>query len=287
MHTTAKRIVAACGMAVMLVLVASITAMPAFAASNGIYIASAHPHYRNPQTGIIEDSGGDNSEVLGQSMTESVTYRRALVEVDQNGNTYATIRLQMMDNITNAQFQVDGSPVSATCMQENYGANTADYRIPVNSESSLIRCNISVSAMGRDVVFFVTLSNLEPGSEDFITSVTVTEPEPEAPTQPEPTPETPAPPAPSEPTAPTDTPAKEETPAQNKTPEESKKPAKPDEKKPGIQEFDAKGNAVDKADKPASQGHSMRTFAIVAGVVVAVAAVGGCIWYFGFFKKKK
>lgn len=67
--------------------------------SNGIYTATATPHYRNPLTGKIEDSGGEDSEVLGQSMTESTTDTKALVEVDSNGNTYITVRLKLMDNI--------------------------------------------------------------------------------------------------------------------------------------------------------------------------------------------
>lgn len=50
-----------CSMVVMLALVAGITAIPAYAASHGIYTATATPHYRNPLTGKIEDSGGEDS----------------------------------------------------------------------------------------------------------------------------------------------------------------------------------------------------------------------------------
>lgn len=165
---------ALCGVVVVLALsMAGITAMSAYAADNGIYIATATPHYRNPQTGVIEDSGGDGSAVLGQSMTESATYRQALVEVDSSGNTFVTIRLQLMDNIRNPQFQVDGTPVSATLMQEDYTNNTADYRMKVDSENSVIRCNMNVIAMGRDVIFYITVSNLQEGSGDFITSIMV------------------------------------------------------------------------------------------------------------------
>lgn len=298
MHTTAKRFLAMCGMVVMLVLVASITAVPAFAASNGIYTAAAHPQYRNPQTGVIEDSGGDSSEVLGQSMTESVTYQRALVEVDENGQTYVTLRLQLMDNITSAQFQVDGSPVSATCMQENYGTNSADYRIPVNSEYSLIRCNLHITAMGRDVIFFVTLSDLTSGSEDFITSITVKDPEPAPQPEPQPQPTTPSekPDAPASETTTNGDAAKPsdaeksgntEKPNSSQKPSDTKKPAKDDTKKPGLQEFDEKGNAVDKAEKGHRTNGGMHTFMIVAIVVVVMAAAGFGVWYFGFFKKKK
>lgn len=162
-----------CSMVVMLALVAGITAIPAYAASNGIYTATATPHYRNPLTGKIEDSGGEDSEVLGQSMTESATYTKALVEVDSNGNTYITVRLKLMDNIQNPTFKVDGSSVSASLMQEDYSANTADYRMKVASENSVIRCSMYVVPMGRDVIFFITVSNLKSGSGDFVTSITV------------------------------------------------------------------------------------------------------------------
>lgn len=162
-----------CSMVVMLALVAGITAIPAYAASNGIYTATVTPHYRNPLTGKIEDSGGEDSEVLGQSMTESATYTKALVEVDSNGNTYITVRLKLMDNIQNPTFKVDGSSVSASLMQEDYSANTADYRMKVASENSVIRCSMYVVPMGRDVIFFITVSNLNSGSGDFVTSIAV------------------------------------------------------------------------------------------------------------------
>ena len=162
-----------CSMVVMLALVAGITAIPAYAASHGIYTATATPHYRNPLTGKIEDSGGEDSDVLGQSMTESATYTKALVEVDSNGNTYITVRLKLMDNIQNPTFKVDGNSVSASLMQEDYTANTADYRMKVSSENSVIRCSMYVVPMGRDVIFFITVSNLNSGSGDFVTSISV------------------------------------------------------------------------------------------------------------------
>lgn len=178
MKHNAKRLsLALCGVVVMLAMnMAGITAIPVHAAGNGIYIATATPHYRHPQTGVIEDSGGDGSAVLGQSMTDSATYKQALVEVDSSGNIFVTVRLQLMDNIQNPTFQVDGSPVTAEVMQEDYSNNTADYRMKVNSENSVIRCNMYVIAMGRSVIFYITVSDLQPGSGDFITSITVDTP---------------------------------------------------------------------------------------------------------------
>ena len=178
-NTASKLKRAICSMVVMLALVAGITSIPVLAASNGIYTATATSHYRHPTTGVIEDSGGEGSYVLGQSMTESALNKAALVEVDSSGATWVTIRLNLMDNIQSPQFQVDGSSVSATLMQEDYTNNTADYRMRVNSENSIIRCNMYVIPMGREVIFYITVGNLQSGSGDFVTSITVQEPEPE------------------------------------------------------------------------------------------------------------
>ena len=141
-NTASKLFKALCSMVVMLALVASITSIHVSAASHGIYTATAAPHYRHPNTGVIEDSGGEGSAVLGQSMTDSATDTHALVEVDANGNTYATIRLKLSQYTSNQQFYIDttgnGSytPVSATIMQEDYANDTTDYRIKVPSEST-------------------------------------------------------------------------------------------------------------------------------------------------------
>ena len=158
-NTASKLKRAICSMVVMLALVAGITSVPVLAASPGIYTATFH--YRHPTTGVIEDSGGESSYVLGQSMTDSALNKAALVEVDSSGATWVTIRLNLMDNIQSPQFQVDGSSVSATLMQEDYSNNTADYRMRVNSENSIIRCNMYVIPMGREVIFYIGIKTQE------------------------------------------------------------------------------------------------------------------------------
>ena len=142
MQTAAKRFLAVCGMVVMLVLVASITAVPAHAAENGIYTATATGHYRHPTTGVIEDAGGEDSEVLGQSMVDSAVMPQALVEVDPHGNTYITVRLGLVGSTSNLKFQVDGSSVSAEVTQEDFGNDTADFRMSAGSEYSVIRVSM-------------------------------------------------------------------------------------------------------------------------------------------------
>lgn len=300
--TASKLFKALCSMVIMLALSAGIISVPVAAASNGIYTATATPSYRNPNTGGIEDSGGEGSYVLGQSMTESATYKQALVEVDAAGNTYVTVRLQLMDNIQNAQFQVDGASVSAALMQEDYGNNTADYRMRVNSENSVIRCSMYVTAMGRDVIFFITLSNLQPGSADFVTSVTVEQPAQETQNseaqngepqnQEVQNPETQAANASETASGPQNA---SETTASQAAEENSSSSAGASASTPssdlsaeGLAEFDASGNRVnhETAAKTAQKSESHVVYWIIAGVVIIAAAAGG-VWYFGFFRKKK
>ena len=309
-----------CSMVVMLALVAGITAIPAYAASNGIYTATATPHYRNPLTGKIEDSGGEDSEVLGQSMTESATDTKALVEVDSNGNTYITVRLKLMDNIQNPTFKVDGSSVSASLMQEDYSANTADYRMKVASENSVIRCSMYVVPMGRDVIFFITVSNLNSGSGDFVTSINVNNNKSNN----------------SSNNANSSNnsysnnnsgsnnnssyePAESSNNSSSSKSSDNKSNKKSDKKKSkettapttvkpstavpttavtepttdsaqevnGLQEFDEQGSEV---TAPATvdevQNGSYAVWYVIGGVAVVLVA-GFCVWYFGFFRKKK
>ena len=309
-----------CSMVVMLALVAGITAIPAYAASNGIYTATATPHYRNPLTGKIEDSGGEDSEVLGQSMTESATYTKALVEVDSNGNTYITVRLKLMDNIQNPTFKVDGNSVSASLMQENYSANTADYRMKVASENSVIRCSMYVVPMGRDVIFFITVSNLNSGSGDFVTSISVNnnksnnssnnanssnnsysnnnsgnnnnssyEPVESSNNS-------------------SSSKSSDKKNNKNSDKKKSKETTAPTTVKPstaaqttvatepttdsaqevnGLQEFDEQGSEVTApATVDEAQNGSYAVWYVLGGVAVVLVA-GFCVWYFGFFRKKK
>lgn len=177
-----------------LLMTSAIGSISAYALDNGIYLADATSYYAHPYTGVIEDSGGESSAVLGQSMTESALCPQALIEVDPDGNMYATIRLSLMDNIEEPQFMVQSDgysefyDVQADCMQENLDNNTSDFRFPIDSENSIVRSTFYVVPMGRDVIFYIGFSNLTEGSGDFVTSVEVlppTEEEPvtEAPTE--------------------------------------------------------------------------------------------------------
>ena len=311
-NTASKLKRALCSMVVMLALMAGITSVPVLAASPGIYTATATSHYRHPTTGVIEDSGGEGSYVLGQSMTDSALNKAALVEVDSSGATWITIRLNLMDNIQSPAFQVDGSSVSATLMQEDYTNNTADYRMRVNSENSIIRCNMYVIPMGREVIFYITVGGLSAGSGDFVTSITVEEPEPVVEPGPEPEqPETTTPQTPSSQTPSTQTPSAEEPSTQptEETPSGTEEPVteepvtedpdsetssdnEEDEESSealGLEEFDASGNKVSDTSTEAEQSSSTGNPIVwwIIGGIVVVALAGGCVWYFCFFRKGK
>lgn len=303
-------------MVVMLALVAGITAIPAHAASNGIYTATATPHYRNPLTGKIEDSGGEASEILGQSMTESATDTRALVEVDSNGNTYVTVRLKLMDNIQNPTFKVDESSVSASLMQEDYSANTADYRMKVASENSVIRCSMYVVPMGRDVIFFITVSNLNSGSGDFVTSITLNSNQNNNKSNNNSNNANSSDNSRSNNNSgsnnnSSDKPAEasdnssSSNDSDNKDSSETVAPTtvKPSTAVPttaatesvtdsakevnGLREFDEQGGEVtDSATADEADGNFYVVWYVLGGIAVVLIA-GFCVWYFGFFRKKK
>lgn len=300
-NTAAKLKRALCSMVVMLALMAGITSIPALAASNGIYTATATSHYKHPTTGVIEDSGGEGSYVLGQSMTESALNKAALVEVDPQGNTYVTVRLNLMDNIQNPQFQVDGSrngnfsAVSATVMQEDFTENTTDFRMQVPDENAIIRCNMYVIPMGRDVIFYITVGDLKSGSGDFIASVKVEqptqEPEPEQSDTSESAVQTPDSSTSDSQMSSSVPPASE---ASSSTPETSSGDtgsASSDEDEDavmGLEEFDASGNKVSDTSTEAEQDSSTGNpivWWVIGGIIVAAIA-GGCVWYFCFFRKK-
>lgn len=287
------------------IIVAGISAERTYAAENGIYTAAAYAHYRHPYTGVIEDSGGENSYELGQSMTESALYSGALVEVDPSGNTFVTVRMKLMDNINDVSFQADAAgngsfySVGAQVMQEDYGANTCDFRMQVPSEHAVIRCNMYVVPMGRSVIFYITLGGLSAGSGDFITSVAIEEPSAPVPE----TPQTGGDSGTGQTVKDSDSSARDgsgstqseaEKPnddssqtTADKTQQDEKKTkddVKSDKAETGIAEFDASGKRVDGKETEEKSG-SGKTVVIISAIGIAV--LGGGYAGFRFYSKRK
>lgn len=140
------------------------------------YIATTQAYYVHPVTGEVADSG--NNEAIGQPMTENITNSKALVEQTDSGSMYATLRLSMMDNISNVRFSTQEwggsgwSSVSNSIMQENVGGDyTSDFRFVIPNESVVIKVEFYVTPMGRDISYFVIFTDFEEGSSDFIVSI--------------------------------------------------------------------------------------------------------------------
>lgn len=140
------------------------------------YLVTTTASYGHPVTGEVEDSG--SNEALGQSMSESVLYQKALLEKMDSGRLYLTMRIFMMDNINNirvwTQKKSGGSwkKASVKLMQQNVGGDySADYRFEIAQTSIIVRLKLYVVPMGRDVTFYYTLSNAKKGTGDFVTSV--------------------------------------------------------------------------------------------------------------------
>ena len=138
----------------------------------GAYTVDVTTHYEHPETGVIEDSAGEDNKTLGQSMTEGAIYNKGLYEVTADHN-YATIRIVLMDAVTEVNYYVADNPVAAEKTQEGIdseGRSYADFRFEDSDISNIIKCKLFVEPMGRDVVFFITLANPAAGNGEFVVS---------------------------------------------------------------------------------------------------------------------
>ncbi len=156
-------------LAVVIAAVLSFVPTFAYALADGTYTCTITTHYAHPQTGVIEDAGGESSKKMGQSMTEGAVDKVGLFEQTNNGS-YVTLRFLLMDAVSDVSFFIDGNAVSHEVTQENTspsGNVVADLRLKVPSDSSIIKCKMYVEPMDRYVVFFITMSDFKQGQGDF------------------------------------------------------------------------------------------------------------------------
>lgn len=149
-----------------LLLVVSPVSVLAASSANTVDVTT---HYSHPETGVIEDSGGSDSSALGQSMCESAVYDKGLFE-DNGDSSYATVRIVLMDAVEGVSFYVNDNPVDTEVTQEGVdgeGRTYSDFRFKDSDINNIIKCKMFVEPMGRDVVFFITLSNKQPGNSEF------------------------------------------------------------------------------------------------------------------------
>ncbi|MDR1065032.1 MAG: hypothetical protein LBL25_01520 [Oscillospiraceae bacterium] len=178
------------------------------AAEDGVYLAPTNTYYLNPDTGVTEDGGSGNA-ALGEGMCRSVVYEKALVEID-GGKIFATVRLQLMSNMKDFRLFVQQGAkgkyesVKPRIMAEDAASDTSDFRFELPSVGGYISWEMYVIPMGRDVKFFMNLSeSLTQGNGDFTVSLKP-KPTPTATPSPTPTP-TDTPPAQTLPAVPTPT----------------------------------------------------------------------------------
>lgn len=174
-----------CIMAVMLGLFmgTGMSVMDVWAASGNVYTCAIHPCYAHPVTGVIEDSGGQESYATGQGMVEGCIGSTGLMERTDSGEYYVTIRMGLMDFTANQSFQVQEAGASGWAVPEmgvtatgtDKNGTTADVCIKVPSENFVIRGNMYVTPMGRDVIFFLYASDYVAGNTTDMKPAIVTE----------------------------------------------------------------------------------------------------------------
>lgn len=120
--------------------------------------------YMNPNTGIIEDSGGENSFALGQSMVENMMSTTAILEENSKGGYYLTFDFNLYNFISDIEFQSqkegETNYVDITHEVVEEQEETVTLKVPVEDMDSLLRASCFVVPMGRSVVFYITYSDI-------------------------------------------------------------------------------------------------------------------------------
>lgn len=134
-------------------------------------IAKTTPYYSHPVSGVIEDPG--NNPGIGQGMTENVVSPQALVETTDDGRIFLTVRYNLANYIKNESFAVqnygDQDFYSVSAEITGQTEETRDYRFEIPSKNIVVRATFFVGPMGRDVIFYYTISDLVEGNTDFAT----------------------------------------------------------------------------------------------------------------------
>lgn len=147
-----------------------------------VEIANVSAHYAHPIFQTVEDRGNDSA--IGQGMTESVLDPQALIETS-GGQFFGTFRLHLKEQIGGYRLSVQNQgekafyAVSYTKMQDK--EDFVDLRIPLPSKESIVRFDLDVKAMGRNVIFYGALLDRLEGNTDFVVSVSEESEQSEAP----------------------------------------------------------------------------------------------------------
>ena len=165
-------------------LMAVFPAVKAYAASGTVYSCTINRCYAHPVTGVIEDSGGESSYATGQGMVEGCVYSNGILEVTDDGAYYLTIRMSLMDYTSGHSFQVQNvgdsgwstpSEIGITGNGSDSNGTTADVCMRVPSENCIVRGEMYVEPMGRNVIFYLYPSDYSEGNNTDMNATMVTE----------------------------------------------------------------------------------------------------------------
>ncbi len=147
-------------------LLLALIVLPTFAYSQET--VSLTPYYQHPVLAIIEDSG--NNIGIGQSMAENLLYPQGLVE-EVDGKLYLALRYNLADNIGKVNFSLQKKGEEDFIAVDSETIATAkdsvDYRIRIPAKDIIIRSQVYVKPMERDVIFYIGLSDFVQGNSDF------------------------------------------------------------------------------------------------------------------------
>ena len=164
-YNTAKRVFSSAALFLAMVCIFTINVFAQEASGEGAVLSGL---YRHPVSGAIEDSGGESSEALGQSMVNSVVDPQALLETASDGTLYLSFRFHLMSNISDVNLAVQ-KPDETQWTEVAYESiakaeDSEDIRIPVPARDAIVRAECKVDAMGRYVVFYMTADQFTAGS---------------------------------------------------------------------------------------------------------------------------
>ena len=119
--------------------------------------------YKHPITGVIEDSGGEANQALGQSMVEQLLTENATYNSDSKYGSIIEFDLKMMDSISDVGFSIQKSGENSFKEvkhgQKNIDEETIRFQIPIDSTDTIIRATCFVKPMGRSVIFYIYFPN--------------------------------------------------------------------------------------------------------------------------------
>ncbi|MDR1775743.1 MAG: NEAT domain-containing protein [Actinomycetes bacterium] len=169
----------------VLVLAAALTWAPTLARAAEARDITAMPSYKNPVTGIVEDTGSD--EALGQSMTESVVKSQAQLLIDDADQTFVTLTFALTDNFRELEIRpldaagAAGDPLGISIVSEDTAAHTEDVQLLIPDLNTNLRVSLFSVPMDRTVVFFLSFQEAgEQTATDSGSDASATAPAPAA-----------------------------------------------------------------------------------------------------------